>query len=105
MNGRAEHVRLKLGEPVGRLTLDRPERRNALSLAMMREIVDALATVAADDTVRVLVVEGNGPVFSAGHDLSEMVATSETAFFEELFAVCVELMEAVHAIPQPVIAK
>lgn len=100
-----EHVQLKAGEPIARLTLDRPERRNALSLALMREVIDALGAVARDDTVRVLVIDGNGPVFSAGHDLSEMVATREAAFFDELFAVCVEMMEAVHATPQPVIAK
>jgi enoyl-CoA hydratase/carnithine racemase len=55
--------------------------------------------------VRVLVVDANGPVFSAGHDLSEMTSTEDPAFFDELFGVCVELMEVVHAIPQPVIAK
>src|SRR3954451_20613662 len=98
-------VQLKVGEPIGRLTLDRPERRNALSLETMREVIDALATVTVDDSVRVLIVEGNGPAFSAGHDLSEMVATREAAFFEELFAVCVEMMDAIHATPQPVIAK
>jgi enoyl-CoA hydratase/carnithine racemase len=98
-------LQLKTGEPIGRLTLDRPERRNALSLAVMREVIDALAVVAADDAVRVLVVDGNGPAFSAGHDLSEMVATDEAAFFDELFGVCVEMMEAIHALPQPVIAK
>jgi enoyl-CoA hydratase/carnithine racemase len=100
-----EQVQLKTGEEIGRLTLDRPERRNALSVAMMREIIDALALVASDDAVRVLIVEGNGPAFSAGHDLSEMVATRDQQFFEEMFGVCVELMEAIHALAQPVIAK
>jgi enoyl-CoA hydratase/carnithine racemase len=99
------NLQLKTGEPIGRLTLDRPERRNALSLAVMREVIDALGQVAGDASVRVLVVEGNGPVFSAGHDLSEMVAADEAAFFDELFGVCVEMMEAIHALPQPVIAK
>ncbi len=103
--GAFEQVQLKTGDPIGRLVLNRPERRNALSLGMMREVIAALTAVAADEAVRVLVVEGNGPVFSAGHDLSEMVATREAAFFDELFGVCVEMMEAVHAIPQPVIAK
>ncbi|MDQ1520075.1 MAG: hypothetical protein QOI55_1148, partial [Actinomycetota bacterium] len=100
-----EYLQLKLGEPIGRLTLDRPERRNALSLAVMREVIDALAVVASDESVRVLVIDGNGPAFSAGHDLSEMVATREAAFFDELFGVCVEMMQAIHALPQPVIAK
>jgi enoyl-CoA hydratase/carnithine racemase len=100
-----DHLQLKLGEPIARLTLDRPERRNALSLAMMREVVDALAAVADDGDTRVLVIDGNGPAFSAGHDLSEMIATREGAFFDELFRTCVDMMEAIHALPQPVIAK
>ncbi len=68
-------------------------------------MVAALHTVEADQHVRVLVVDANGPVFSAGHDLSEMVAHREAEFFDELFGVCVELMETVHALPQPVLAK
>jgi enoyl-CoA hydratase/carnithine racemase len=100
-----EHVQLKTGEPIGRLTLDHPEKRNALSLATMREVLTALHTVAGDASVRVLIVDANGPAFSAGHDLSEMVANREAEFFDELFAVCVDLMETVHALPQPVIAK
>jgi enoyl-CoA hydratase/carnithine racemase len=99
------HVQLKTGAPNGRLTLDQPEKRNALSLVTMRELIDALHTVAEDASVRVLVVDGNGPAFSAGHDLSEMVATPEATFFDELFGACVELMETVHTVPQPVIAK
>src|SRR4051812_15348349 len=93
-----EHVQLKVGEPIGRLTLDRPERRNALSLAAMREIITALRTVADDPAVRVLIIDGNGSAFSAGHDLAEIVATREDAFYAELFAVCVEMMEQIHAL-------
>jgi enoyl-CoA hydratase/carnithine racemase len=100
-----EHVQVTTGDHVARLTLDRPERRNALSLATMREVIDALALVEKDDSARVLVVQGNGPVFSAGHDLSEMVASREAEFYEELFRACVDMMEAIHALPQPVIAK
>jgi enoyl-CoA hydratase/carnithine racemase len=100
-----EHLQLVTGRPIGRLALDRPERRNALSLAAMCEVVEALHRVAADEAVRVLIVEGNGPVFSAGHDLSEMVATREREFFDALFTTCVEMMRGVQALPQPVIAK
>jgi enoyl-CoA hydratase/carnithine racemase len=100
-----EHVQVKVGEPIARLTLDRPERRNALSLAAMREVIDALAVVAADPVVRVLVVDGNGPAFSAGHDIAEMVGRDDGEYFDELFRVCVELMQTLHALPQPVIAK
>jgi len=87
---------------VTRLTLDRPDRRNALSLALMRELIDAVGRVPPESAV--VVVDANGPVFSAGHDLSEMVGR-EPAFYDELFAVCSELMLALHAVPQPVIAK
>ena len=101
----AAPVHLETGRPVARLVLDRPERRNALSLEVMRAVVDALDEVAADADVRVLVIEGTGPAFSAGHDLAEMVETRKPAFYAELFETCVELMQRLHTIPQPVIAK
>lgn len=95
--------------PVARLALNRPERRNALSLALMREMLEALDTVAADPDARVLVISGNGPAFSAGHDLAEMQAASgvegSAGFYEELFSTCVRLMTRLHEIPQPVIAR
>ena len=91
--------------PVARVVLDRPERRNALSLALMREVIDTLDDVAADPAVRVVVMEGNGPAFSAGHDLAEMTATRDAGFYEELFTTCVRMMTRVHELPQPVIAK
>jgi enoyl-CoA hydratase/carnithine racemase len=87
---------------VTRLVLDRPERRNALSLALMRSMIDALHCVPA--TTEVVVIEATGPVFSAGHDLAEMVGR-EPAFYDELFAVCTEMMLAIHAVSQPVVAK
>jgi enoyl-CoA hydratase/carnithine racemase len=102
-----EHIELCVGAeaPIARLALNRPERRNALSLAVMREVLDALETVADDSTTRVLVIEGRGPVFSAGHDLAEIVDTRDRAFYEALFSTCVEMMLRLHELPQPVIAK
>ncbi len=90
--------------PVTRLVLNQPERRNVLSLACMRELLDAFDAVAASEA-RVLVVEGNGPVFSAGHDLAEMTEHRDAAFYEEEFTTCVRVMTRVHELPQPVIAK
>ncbi len=90
---------------IARVVLDRPERRNTLSLACLGEIERALETIARDGTVRVVVVEGNGPVFSAGHDLAEMTEHRDAAFFEDLFATCVRVMTLVHEVPQAVIAK
>ena len=102
--GGSSTLRVDVNGEVARLTLDRPERRNALSLAAMRELLTALRRVGADDAVAVVVIAGSGPAFSAGHDLSEMVGRPEE-FYAELFATCVELMMALHEIPQPVIAR
>ncbi|MEA2254773.1 MAG: hypothetical protein QOG35_818 [Solirubrobacteraceae bacterium] len=87
-----------------RLILNRPERRNALSLALMRELRGALEALGDDRTVRAIVVQGAGPGFSAGHDLGEMIEPEE-AFLQELFDECTRLMQAIHRVPQPVIAR
>jgi enoyl-CoA hydratase/carnithine racemase len=91
-------------EPVARITLNRPEKRNALSLALMQDLIDTLRHVSDDPDVRVIVLEAAGPAFSAGHDLSEMI-DRDVPFFRQLFEVCTELMETIHRLPQPVIAK
>ena len=84
------------------ITLDRPERRNALSLDAMRGLIAELD--ALDDRCAVVVIDALGPAFSAGHDLAEMTARDD-AFYAELFAVCTDLMLRLHDIPQPVIAR
>ncbi len=88
----------------GRVTLNRAEKRNALSLELMEELIGSLETLGADHEVRAIVIEGAGVAFSAGHDLSEMV-DRELPFYQRLFDVCIELMETIHRVPQPVIAK
>ena len=90
--------------PSTRVTLNRPDKRNALSLELMEELIAALETLRANSEVRVIVIEGAGVAFSAGHDLSEMVGR-DLAFYQQLFDVCTELMETIHRVPQPVIAK
>ncbi len=85
------------------LTLNRPEKRNALSRATMQELLDALQRVSAMDEVGVVILRAKGSVFSAGHDLSEMV-DCQPAEYESLFALCVRMMEAIQLLPQPVIA-
>ena len=90
--------------PVARVTLNRPERRNALSLDLMEELIAAFDAIGADERTRVVILEAAGPAFSAGHDLSEMVG-KDLAFYEHLFDVCTVMMETIHRIPQPVIAK
>jgi enoyl-CoA hydratase/carnithine racemase len=88
----------------GTITLNRPEKRNALSLELMEELIGALKTLGGDRDMRAIVVAGAGPAFSAGHDLSEMVGR-DVGFYQRLFDVCTELMETIHRVPQPVIAK
>lgn len=87
--------------PVAVLTLNRPERRNALSLAMMRELIRCLGEIGGG---RVVVLAAAGNVFCSGHDLSEMVGR-EVGDYRELFDVCTELMTKIQSIPQPVIAE
>jgi enoyl-CoA hydratase/carnithine racemase len=91
-------------EGVARVTLDRPERRNALSLELMDELTGVLQRLGARQDARAIVVEGAGVAFSAGHDLSEMVGR-DLPFYQRLFDSCTELMETIHRVPQPVIAK
>jgi enoyl-CoA hydratase/carnithine racemase len=99
-------VELERGDDaVAHLVLNRSERRNALSLEVMVEMLRALDSVADDEAIRVLVIEGRGPAFSAGHDLAEMTQHREADFYEELFTTCVRLMTRIHELPQPVIAK
>jgi enoyl-CoA hydratase/carnithine racemase len=88
----------------GHITLNRPEKRNALSLELMQDLIAALERLGADRDVRAIVIEGAGPAFSAGHDLSEMVGR-ELPFYQRLFDVCTMMMETIHRLPQPVIAK
>jgi enoyl-CoA hydratase/carnithine racemase len=97
-------VRVEAAGPAARIVLNRPERRNALSLELMEEMICALREVSAQSATRAIVIEGAGPAFSAGHDLSEMIGREE-AFLRELFDVCTVMMETIHELPQPVIAK
>ncbi|HZE03672.1 MAG TPA: enoyl-CoA hydratase [Solirubrobacteraceae bacterium] len=90
--------------PAARITLNRPEKRNALSLELMQELIAALRPASARPETRAIVIDAAGPAFSAGHDLSEMIGRDE-AFLDELFATCTRLMETIHELPQPVIAK
>jgi enoyl-CoA hydratase/carnithine racemase len=90
--------------PAARITLNRPDKRNALSLHLLRELTAALRESSARPDTRVIVIQAAGPAFSAGHDLSEMIDREET-FLAELFRECTVMMETIHELPQPVIAK
>jgi enoyl-CoA hydratase/carnithine racemase len=90
--------------PAARVTLNRPDKRNALSLELMQQLIATLRRVGGERETRAIVLEASGPAFSAGHDLSEMIGR-DVPFFQRLFDVCTELMETIHRLPQPVIAK
>ena len=88
-----------------RLTLNRPDARNALSAALMSALLEALARAAKDPHARVVVIAGAGPAFCAGHDLREMRSDQRRETYERLFAQCSELMLAIVGLPKPVIAE
>jgi len=87
-----------------RIVLNRPEKRNSLSLELMEEMIAVLCEVSARRDTRAIVIEGAGPAFSAGHDLSEMIGR-DREFLAHLFDRCSVMMETLHQVPQPVIAK
>jgi enoyl-CoA hydratase/carnithine racemase len=99
-----KHVTAVSDGAIGRLTLNRPERRNAMSLELMEEAIEALGALSRAEGCRVIVLAANGPAFSAGHDLSEMRGR-ERSFYDQLFDTCTVLMQAIHEVPQPVIAR
>jgi enoyl-CoA hydratase/carnithine racemase len=87
------------------LTLNRPAARNALSVGLMAALDAALAAIAADPSVRVVVIAAAGPAFCAGHDLREMRANPGREAMEALFAQCSALMTRIVRLPKPVIAR
>jgi enoyl-CoA hydratase/carnithine racemase len=86
------------------ITMNRPEKRNALSVEHMQELIGCLKAIGQQTDLSVVILRGNGPAFSAGHDLAEMVGQT-TEFYQHEFALCAELMETIVGIPQPVIAQ
>src|ERR1035437_5131767 len=86
------------------VTLQRPERRNALSLDLMLELAGRLDGIAQKPEVRVVILEAAGKVFSSGHDLGEMTGRG-IEHYRRIFDVCTELMTKIQSIPQPVIAQ
>ena len=99
-----EHLLVEDALPTVLITLNRPDKLNALSVPLMRELTAELERQGAREEVSVIVLKGAGRAFSAGHDLQELVGRS----LEEertVFRTCERLMEAVQSIPQPVIAS
>ena len=99
-----EHIIFEADGEIARITMNRPEKRNALSMAHMQELTSCLKAIGESREASVVVLAGSGAAFCAGHDLSEMIGR-DPDFYRHIFDVCCELMETVQAIPQPVIAK
>ena len=99
-----ENLLLENTDSITRITLNRPEKRNALSLALMQEVTACLKEIGSNNEIRAVILAAAGKVFSAGHDLSEMTNRSINDY-RQIFDACVEMMEMIQAIPQPVIAE
>jgi enoyl-CoA hydratase/carnithine racemase len=98
-----EMVLVERHGPFATITMNRPERRNALSLEHMRELTAAFRRVGASDA-RGVILAGNGPVFSAGHDFADM-AGADLVAMRQLLWTCTELMTTMQRLPQPVVAR
>jgi enoyl-CoA hydratase/carnithine racemase len=104
MSTNYENLIVEIGAPIARVTLNRAERRNALSLALMRELTACLREIGGSDETRAVILSAAGSVFSSGHDLAEMRERS-VSDYRRIFDACVEMMNAVQSVPQPVIAE
>ena len=97
-------IKFQIEDDIGFIILSRPEKRNALSMNLMAEMIDLLKSMNKDNRVRAVIIKAEGPVFSSGHDLSEML-DGDAVFYRAVFNTCTEMMEAIRALPQPVIAQ
>jgi enoyl-CoA hydratase/carnithine racemase len=98
-----EHILVERSGDFATVTMNRPRRRNALSLAHMRELIAAFTEIGDGDALGV-VLAGNGPVFSAGHDFADVV-DADLAGVRSLLMMCTELMTLIQQVPQPVVAR
>ena len=99
-----ESIAFSTSGPIAYLTLNKPEKINALSQQMIAEMIHALSAVAEDASVKVIVVRAAGRHFCAGHDLSEMIGRGVKAY-KFIFDRCSQMMQLIHTVPQPVIAQ
>ena len=90
--------------PIATITLNRPEKRNALSIELMAELTAAFEHVGASTDAVGVVLAASGPVFSAGHSFADM-AGADLGHVRRLFQACTRLMDTIQTIPQPVVAK
>jgi enoyl-CoA hydratase/carnithine racemase len=98
-----EHILVERSGEFATVTMNRPQRRNALSLPHMRELITAFREIGDSDALGI-VLAGRGPVFSAGHDFAD-VADADLPSVRSLLATCIELMTLIQEVPQPVVAR
>lgn len=99
-----ENLLFERDDQIAVITLNRPERRNALSLDLMQQLIRCLDDVGRNREIRAVILAAAGKVFCSGHDLCEMVSRDINEY-RRLFDVCTELMTKIQSIPQPVIAQ
>ncbi len=99
-----QHLLRSAEGQLGIITLNRPDRRNALSLDLMLELIRCLGEFSTDANVRAIILAASGKAFSSGHDLGEMVGRTVNDY-RRIFDVCTELMTKIQSVPQPVIAQ
>lgn len=104
MKSTYDYLLLEIDGPIAVVTLNRPDRRNALSLALMQELIACLRSISESTDIRAVILAAAGPAFSAGHDLSELRDRGINDY-RRVFDVCTELMTLIQSIPQPVIAE
>jgi enoyl-CoA hydratase/carnithine racemase len=101
-----KYILFEKNGPIGRIILNRPNQRNALSLSLMEEMQNQLNQIATDRRIHVIIINGNGPDFCSGHDLNELVGDNhDIDHFRKIFSTSTEMMKTLHRIPQPVIAQ
>jgi enoyl-CoA hydratase/carnithine racemase len=100
----SDGIEVGIDNGIAHVRLARAPRRNAMGLEFMHTLETAIDELATDAAIRVLVLEADGPAFSAGHDIGEMVDRDER-YYVELFSRCSMLMHSLRRAPQPVIAK
>jgi enoyl-CoA hydratase/carnithine racemase len=98
-----EHILVERSGDFATITMNRPQRRNALSLDHMRELIQAFSEIGDSDALGI-VLAGNGPVFSAGHDFADVVE-ADLSGVRALLVTCTELMTLMQQVPQPVVAR
>lgn len=86
------------------ITLNQASRFNVLSEAVLAQMQNTLDEVARQDSARLVLIRGNGKAFCAGHDLNEMIAQPQLAYYQQLFKQCGRVMQTIAQLPVPVVA-